>query len=485
MGEKWKGPLKEIAPYIWMIPQDYKPQMRVRGIIYASKELIHHIIQDRAPEQVANVATLPGIVQASYAMPDIHWGYGFPIGGVAAMDMEEGVVSPGGIGFDINCGVRMIRTDLTRKDIEPYLDTLLDRLYQNVPSGVGSKGKIRLSTPQLREVMMKGARWAVEQGYGWEKDLERMEENGQMPGADPDMVSPRAVERGRPQIGTLGSGNHFLEIQVVDRIFHREAADAMGLFEGQVVVMIHCGSRGLGHQVADDYIRIMKKAMPTYGIQVPDVQLACAPISSPEAQRYLKAMVSAANFAWANRQMITHWVRESFEKVLGQSAESLGMQLIYDVAHNIAKIEEHRVDGQKRKVLVHRKGATRAFPPGHPAVPEVYRHVGQPVLIPGSMGTGSYILVGHHHSMDRSFGSTCHGAGRQLSRRAADRRAREKNVFQELAAIGVKIRAASHATVREEIPEAYKNLDLVVEVVDQVGLSQKVARQRPIGVVKG
>ncbi len=485
MAEGWKGPIREIAPNTWMIPQDYKPGMRVPGIIYASRELLRHILQDKAPEQVANVATLPGILQASYAMPDIHWGYGFPIGGVAAMDMEEGVVSPGGIGFDINCGVRMIRTDLTREDIEPYLDRILDLLYHSVPSGVGAKGRVRLSARELREVMVKGARWAVEKGYGWDGDLLRMEENGQMPGANPDAVSSRAVERGRPQIGTLGSGNHFLEIQVVERIFHPEAARAMGLFEGQVVIMIHCGSRGFGHQIADDYIKRMKRVMPKYGIRVPDPQLACAPIASPEARDYLGAMVSAANFAWANRQMITHWVRESFEKVLGKSAESLGMHLIYDVAHNIAKIEEHTVNGEKRRVLVHRKGATRAFPPGHPAIPEIYRAIGQPVLIPGSMGTGSYILVGHRASMEKSFGSTCHGAGRQMSRRAADRMARSKNVYQELAAIGVRIRAASHATVREEIPEAYKNLDLVVDVVDRVGLSRKVARQRPIGVVKG
>ncbi len=481
----WKGPIERIDEVRWRIPQDYKPGMRVPGIIFATPRLIQHILADKAPEQVANVATLPGIQRASFAMPDIHWGYGFPIGGVAAMEMEEGVVSPGGIGFDINCGVRVLRTDLTLKELEPYMDRLLDRLFVNVPSGVGSRGKLRLSRKELREVMVHGAAWAVRRGMGWAEDLERTEEQGRMEGADPDAVSPRAVERGLPQLGTLGSGNHFLELQVVERVFDDEAARILGLFEGQVVIMIHCGSRGFGHQIADDYIRRMKPRMAHYGIHVPDPQLACAPIDSPEARDYLGAMKAAANFAWANRQIIAHWVRESFREVLGQSPEDLGMHLVYDVAHNIAKIETYTVEGREKRLLVHRKGATRAFPPGHPDIPARYRKIGQPVLIPGSMGTGSYILTGTRGAMEESFGSTCHGAGRQMSRRKADRMARKMNVVESLRQQGVRIRAASRATIREEIPEAYKDLDEVVEAVVRAGLSRRVTRQRPVGVVKG
>ena len=376
MAEKgWEGPLERLDEVRWRIPRGYRPGMRVPGIIFATSRLIRHILSDRAPEQVANVATLPGIQRASYAMPDIHWGYGFPIGGVAAMDMDTGVVSPGGIGFDINCGVRVIRTDLTLQDLEPFMDRLLDRLFVNVPSGVGSRGKLRLSRRELREVMVHGAAWAVRQGMGWGEDLEHTEEQGRMKGADPDAVSARAVERGLPQLGTLGSGNHFLELQVVERVFDEKAARVMGLFEGQVVIMIHCGSRGFGHQIADDYIRRMKPRMAAYGIQVPDPQLSCAPIDSPEARDYLGAMKAAANFAWANRQMITHWVRESFREVLGQSPEDLGMRLVYDVAHNIAKVETYTIEGKEKRLLVHRKGATRAFPPGHPEIPVRYRRL--------------------------------------------------------------------------------------------------------------
>ncbi len=428
---------------------------------------------------------LPGIEEASLAMPDIHWGYGFPIGGVAAMDEKEGVISPGGVGYDINCGVRVLKTNLKKEEVDKYLDKLLDDLFVNVPSGVGAKGKIRVSERDLEDVMVQGARWAVKKGFGTEEDLKRTESYGAMEGADPAPVSNRARERGMPQLGTLGSGNHFLELQVVEKIFDEEAAKKMGLFLGQVCIMIHCGSRGFGHQIADDYIRVMMNAMRKYEINLPDKQLACAPIHSKEAKDYIKAMISAANFAWCNRQMIAHWVRESFEKVFGKKAYELGIEMIYDVAHNIAKREKHFIKGKEKWVWVHRKGATRAFPPGHPEIPEVYRDIGQPVLIPGSMGTGSYILVGTKEAMEKSFGSTCHGAGRVLSRKAAIRASKGRDIKGELLKIGVKIRAASRDTMEEEIPEAYKDLDIVVDVVHKAKISKKVAKLKPFGVVKG
>jgi tRNA-splicing ligase RtcB len=485
MDRTWKGNLEKIDEYRWKIPRSYKKGMRVDGIIYASSKMINSILQDMAPEQVANVATLPGIQKYSLAMPDIHWGYGFPIGGVAAMDERNGVISPGGVGYDINCGVRILRTNLKYEEALKYLDKILDALFYNVPSGVGSKGKIRVSERELRDVMIKGARWAVEKGYGWEEDLEKTEEKGEMKGANPDRVSRRAIERGLPQLGTLGSGNHFLEIQRVEKIFDRKTAEVMGLFENQVCVMIHCGSRGLGHQIADDYIKIMMRAMEKYSIHIPDRQLACVPFSSREAQNYFSAMVCAANYAWCNRQIIAHWVRESFEKIFGKSARELDMQMIYDVAHNMAKKEVHKVNDKEINLIVHRKGATRAFPPHHKDVPDVYKEIGQPVLIPGSMGTGSYILTGTQKAMQETFGSTCHGAGRVLSRKAAIRRARGRNIEVELKKAGVKLRAASRETVWEEMPEAYKNLDMVVETVHGSGISKKIARLVPFGVVKG
>lgn len=485
MEKVWKGPLEKIDEYRWRIPKTYKPSMRVDGIIYASSKMINSILQDMAPEQVANVATLPGIQKYSLAMPDIHWGYGFAIGGVAAMDENEGVISPGGVGYDINCGVRILRTDLKYEEVLKYLDELLDSLFYNVPSGVGSEGKIKVSERELREVMVKGARWAVEKGFGWKEDLERTEEKGEMKGANPDKVSRRAIERGLPQLGSLGSGNHFLELQKVEKIFDKKIAEKMGLFEGNVCVMIHCGSRGLGHQIADDYIKVMMRAMEKYKISLPDKQLACAPFKSPEGQDYFSAMICAANYAWCNRQMIAHWVRESFEKVFGKSSEELGMKMIYDVAHNIAKREIHIIDNKEKNVIVHRKGATRAFPANHKDVPDCYKEIGQPVLIPGSMGTGSYILVGTERAMEETFGSTCHGAGRVLSRSAAIKRAKGRDIEVELRKIGVKLKAASKETVWEEIPEAYKNLDMVVEVVHEAGISKKVARLVPFGVVKG
>lgn len=485
MQAPWKGPLEKIDNYRWLIPKNYKRGMRVPGIIYASEKMLEKIRADQAPEQVANVATLPGIQKYSLAMPDIHWGYGFPIGGVAAMDTETGVISPGGVGYDINCGVRLLRTNLKEKEIKPYLEKLVNILFRNVPAGVGEGGKIKVSQRELEEVMVKGAKWAIERGFGWEEDLERIEEGGAMRGADPSKVSKRAIERGRPQLGSLGAGNHFLEIQVVERVFDRAYANAVGLEEGLITVMIHTGSRGFGHQICDDYVKIMGAAMRKYGIQVPDRQLACVPFKSPEGQNYFGAMVSAANFAWTNRQFITHWVRESFEEVFGKSAAELGLHIIYDVAHNIAKIEEHEIDGKRKKVVVHRKGATRAFPKGHPELSEIYRNIGQPVLIPGDMGTASYILVGTEKSLKETFGSTCHGAGRALSRAAAVRSARGRRIDEELKAKGILAKAHSVKGLLEEIPEAYKDVDVVVEVVHNAGISRKVARMKPLAVIKG
>ncbi len=485
MAEVWKGPLEKLDAYRWRIPRSYKPFMRVDGIIYASETLIQQIRKDQAPEQVANVAALPGILKYSLAMPDIHWGYGFPIGGVAAMDPDSGVISPGGVGYDINCGVRLLRSDLTLEDLKPYLDRLADALFRNVPAGVGVGGRVKVSHRELEEVMVKGSAWVVQQGYGWESDLERTEAYGTLSGANPDAVSRRARERGRPQLGSLGSGNHFLEVQVVEEVYDERAARAMGLFQGGITVMIHCGSRGFGHQICDDYVRTMGRVMEKYGIQVPDRQLASVPIQSPEGKAYFSAMVAAANYAWANRQFITHWVRESFREALKKTPESLGLHMVYDVAHNIAKFEEHEVDGRKRTVLVHRKGATRAFPKGHPELAPVYRPIGQPVLIPGDMGTNSYVLVGTETAMKQSFGSTCHGAGRALSRAAAKRAARGRRIIDELRARGIVVRAHTMKGLMEEIPEAYKDVSEVVEVVHRAGLSRKVARLRPVIVVKG
>ena len=481
----WEGRLEKIDNFRWKISQDYKRCMRVPGIIYASEKLLDSIKKDNAPEQVANVACLPGIQKYSIAMPDIHWGYGFPIGGVAAFDVEEGVISPGGVGYDINCGVRILRTNLKKSDIEKHLEKILDAVFHNVPAGVGKGGIYKVKEKELRDVMLNGARWVVERGFGWKEDLERIEEGGAMSGANPDKVSRRAIERGLPQLGSLGAGNHFLEIQVVERIFDREAARIIGIEEGTITIMIHTGSRGFGHQICDDYVRQLQNAMNKYGINVPDRQLASVPFKSPEGQAYFGAMVCAANFAWANRQFITHWIRESFEKVLGESAEKLGMQIIYDVAHNIAKVEDHVVDGQLKKVVVHRKGATRAFPKGHPQVPAVYKEIGQPVLIPGDMGTASYILLGTQRAMEETFGSTAHGAGRVLSRSEAIRQTRGRNIIEELRRQGILVKVHSMETLSEEVPDAYKDVDVVVDVVHNAGISKKVARMVPIAVIKG
>lgn len=466
------------------VPMKYKEGMRTRGLIYLD-ETLEGSLERKAVEQVANVASLPGIVGPSLAMPDVHMGYGFTIGGVAAFDLKTGVVSPGGVGYDINCGVRLIRSSLTKQEVAPRLRDLVGVLYNEIPSGVGSKGRISLSPQDERRVMMRGARWAVEQGMGSESDLEHTESGGCMEGADAGIISPKAYERGRSQLGTLGAGNHFLEIQYVDEIYDTAVANAMGLFEGQVTVMIHTGSRGFGHQVCTDYLEIMERAARKYNIVLPDRELACAPIISPEAQDYLAAMRGAANYAWANRQCIMHWSKEAFMRVMNLSPARLGMSLVYDVAHNIAKIEEHMVDGRRRRLLVHRKGSTRAFPPGHMELPPAYRALGQPVLLPGDMGRASYVLLGTEEAMRQSWGSTCHGAGRLLSRHHAVRQARGRAIWRELEDSGIVVMSRGRHTLAEEMPEAYKDIGEVVDVVQRVGISRKVARLRPMGVIKG
>ncbi|MGE4542655.1 MAG: RtcB family protein [Pedobacter sp.] len=476
--------VQQIDQCRWRIPRE--GAMRTDGLVFASRAMMAALQKEQALEQVRNVATLPGIVGPSLAMPDIHWGYGFPIGGVAAFDAEEGVVSPGGVGYDINCGVRLLRSDLEVQQVRPHLQRLADALFRNVPSGVGSHRRdLKLSVAEERKVLQQGARWVVNRGMGSEQDLQHIEAEGRIEGADPELLSDRALERGRDQLGTLGSGNHFLEVQMVEEIREPEIAQVLGLFPGQVTVTIHTGSRGLGYQVCDDYLRIMLRAAAKYGITLPDRQLCCAPLGSPEGRQYLAAMACAANFAFANRQLITAWVRESFEQVLGQSAEALRLSLIYDVCHNIAKWENHVVQGVRRRLCVHRKGATRAFPPGHPEVPACYRAIGQPVLIPGDMGRYSYVLVGTAGGFEQTFGSTCHGAGRVLSRHAAKKVARGRNIEAELAARGIVLRAAERGTVAEEISEAYKDVSEVVEVVQQAGIGRIVARLRPLAVVKG
>ncbi|MHB8882619.1 MAG: RtcB family protein [Thermodesulfovibrionales bacterium] len=466
------------------VPLDYKKGMLVPGIIYADA-LIEKDIEDRAVEQVANVACLPGIVRASYAMPDVHTGYGFTIGGVAAFDLQDGVVSPGGVGYDINCGVRLLRSNLMKQDVTPRLKELVSVLYNEIPSGVGSKGRIRLGPDDEKKVLLKGARWAVESGLGEASDLEKTESGGCLDGADPSAISNKAFERGRSQQGTLGAGNHFLELQYVDRIFDAKAADALGIFEGQVTVMIHTGSRGFGHQVCTDFLEVMERAAGKYRIELYDRELASAPFNSPEAREYLSAMRCAANYAWANRQCIMSWTRESFMKFFGSSPADLGMSLIYDVAHNIAKVEDHTVGGKKMKLLVHRKGATRAFPPGHPELPAAYRGLGQPVLIPGDMGRASYLLLGTEKAMQETFGSTCHGAGRLMSRHQAIKQAKGRAIWRELEDQGIIVRAAGRETLAEEMSEAYKDVSAVVDVVQRAGISSKVARLRPMGVIKG
>jgi tRNA-splicing ligase RtcB len=452
-------------------------------MVFASEKLMKGVLSDQSLAQVTNVAHLPGIVGRSLAMPDIHWGYGFPIGGVAAFDAEEGVISPGGVGYDINCGVRVVKTPLVRGEVLDRVEALVKGLFRNVPAGVGSRRKdLKISAANEERVLVEGAAWAVEAGYGEPEDTEFIEEGGRIDGADPSSLSPRALERGRPQLGTLGSGNHFIEIGSVDAVEDEGIAEAFGLFRGQVLVLIHTGSRGLGYQVCDDSIREMIEASRKYGIDLPDRQLCSAPLASAEGKRYFASMAAAANYAFANRQLITHWVRRTFHDVLGREVE---LPLLYDVAHNIAKMETHEVEGAERRVCVHRKGATRAFGPGRPEVPSVYREVGQPVLIPGDMGRYSYILAGTDRAMRESFGSSCHGAGRRMSRKGAIRAGRGRNIREELKSRGVRVMAAGRGTLKEEMPEAYKDVTDVVDVVHRAGIGIKVARIKPMGCVKG
>jgi tRNA-splicing ligase RtcB (3'-phosphate/5'-hydroxy nucleic acid ligase) len=477
---------RSVGPYEWEIPIGEVGGMRVPGRVFADAEMLAKARDDRALEQVANVATLPGVVRASYAMPDIHWGYGFPVGGVAATDVDSGgVVSPGGVGFDICCGVRLLRSDLTIADIRSSLAALASRLGRRIPRGVGSKGMLRLDRAELAGVLREGAAWVLQRGLGWESDLERCEDHGRLDGADPDAVSDRAYERGARQCGSLGAGNHFLEIQVVDEIFDPNAAGAFELFDGAVCVMLHTGSRGVGHQVCTDEVKVFDKLMRRSGIEVPDRQLACGPVGSPEAETYFGAMAAAANFARANRHALAHGVRETFAEILGRDAEAMGMRLVYDVAHNLAKIERYEVDGRERALCVHRKGATRAFGPGHPELVDRYRPVGQPVIVPGSMGTASYVLVGTATGRDKSFWSTCHGAGRAMSRTRAKKRMAGQQVRAELESAGVLVNATHPGLLAEEAPYAYKDVARVVDTCEGAGLSKKVARLRPLAVIKG
>lgn len=476
--------VQQIDAYRWRIPR--QGQMHVDGLVFASESMMQALRNDQSLQQVANVAHLPGIVAHSIAMPDIHWGYGFPIGGVAAFDADTGVISPGGIGYDINCGVRLLGSGLRRSDVDEHRRALVEGLFRNVPSGLGSHRKdLRLSGTELKQVMQRGAAWAVDQGFGTTRDLEHIEEQGCLAGAQPDMVSPRALERGRSQLGSIGSGNHFVEIDYVAEIYDERVANALGLFPEQITVTIHTGSRGLGYQVCDDSIKVMQRATTKYGIAIPDRQLCCAPLTSPEAQEYIGAMYSAANFAFANRQLITHWIRETFTDVLRRPAQDVRMDVIYDVCHNIGKFETHTVDGQLRRLCVHRKGATRALPPEHPQIPSIYRHLGQPVLIPGDMGRYSYVLIGTQQGGEETFASSCHGAGRALSRTQAKKSAQGRPIVRELEDRGIFVRAAGRATLMEEIPEAYKDVTEVVDVVHGAGISKKVAQLRPLGVIKG
>lgn len=482
----FNGPLERVNDCCWRIPKSYKQGMLVDGLIYADDRLIEQIRHDQAAEQVANVAFLPGIQHASLAMPDIHWGYGFCIGGVCATDPDEGgVISPGGVGYDINCGVRLVRSNLFCQEVKPHLTALVDELFRNVPAGVGRGGKYHFNKKELRRLLGEGPAYLRDRELTTDGDLDHTEAHGYLANAVPEFVSDRALERGSKQCGTLGSGNHFMEVQVVEAIFDDVAAQTMGLAKDMVCVMIHSGSRGLGYQVCDDALKNFRGVPGKYGIALPDRQLACAPINSDEGQEYLGAMCAAANYAWCNRQLLMHQARESFQTVFGRTWQKLQMNLVYDVAHNIAKFEEHTTGGTARKVWVHRKGATRAFPPNHAEVPAMYRGIGQPVIIPGDMGRASWVLVGQSGSMDQTFGTACHGAGRAMSRTAAVKHAQGRRIDKELAAKGIVARAQSWRGLAEEQPDAYKDVNLVVDVVHKANLATKVARMRPIGVVKG
>ena len=476
---------KKIGENQYQIDADSNLGMKVPVRIYANEPLLQKMLSDRTIMQARNVASIPGIVSHSVVLPDGHEGYGFPVGGVAAMDAEEGMISPGGVGYDINCGVRLLRSNLNEQTVRSKLKDLVNDLFSSIPSGVGSKGAVRLTNSELDEVLVNGVNWAIEHGYGSPNDSDVCEESGKIPNADPNKVSDKARKRGAPQLGSLGSGNHFLEIQKVAEIHDEEAANRMGIKEGTITVLIHCGSRGFGHQVCSDYLRVAEQAMEKYNINLPDRELACVPNNSEEGESYRKAMFAALNFAWSNRQMITHWTRKSFERVFNQTESDLDMKLVYDVAHNIAKVEKHKVDGQDRNLVVHRKGATRAFPSNRDEIPSRYRDLGQPVLVPGSMGTSSWILLGKPNSMDLSFGSTAHGAGRTMSRSKARRNFTEDNVKKSLNDKGIFIKALTRDGVVEETPEAYKDVDSVVNVSHNLGIATKVAKLIPIGVIKG
>jgi tRNA-splicing ligase RtcB len=476
---------KKIGQLTYKIEPDSSQGMRVPVTIYANENLLEKMMLDRTIRQAINVSSIPGIVGSSVVLPDGHEGYGFPVGGVAAMDAEEGMISPGGVGYDINCGVRLLRTGLKENEVRPKLKDLVTDLFNSVPSGVGSKGAIKLNQSQLDEVLVNGVGWAINNGYGNKEDAEVCEENGNIANADPDKVSDRAKKRGAPQLGSLGSGNHFLEIQKVAEIHDEEAAKRMGLEKDQVTILTHCGSRGFGHQVCSDYLRVSEQALKKYDISLPDRELACVPNSSEEGESYRKAMFAALNFAWSNRQMITHWTRKSFERVFKQSESDLEMNLVYDVAHNIAKVEKHNVDGKLRSVVVHRKGATRAFPANRDEVPSKYRDLGQPIFIPGSMGTASWVLLGQPNSMNLTFGSTAHGAGRTMSRSKARRNYTESQVKKYLSDKGIVVKSLTRDGIVEETPQAYKDVDSIVNVSHELKIATKVAKLVPIGVIKG
>jgi tRNA-splicing ligase RtcB (3'-phosphate/5'-hydroxy nucleic acid ligase) len=480
-----KQDFRRINDYIWELPKDYDDRMKVPARILGNHQVFEAAFGDRSIEQLVNVAMLPGIVKFAMAMPDMHQGYGFPIGGVAAFDKDEGIISPGGVGYDINCGVRMLASRLDYEEVKPHLGDLATVLYQTCPSGVGGEGAVRLSHKELEQVLEQGSGWAKRVGYATDDDLQRTESRGQLPGARAGAVPDRARERGLPQMGSLGSGNHFLEIDVVDAIYDADTADAFGLYENQIVVQIHCGSRGLGHEVCSQYLRQLQDAPRRYGFTIPDRELAAAPFNSKEGQSYMAAMAAAANYAFANRQVLAHRVRLAFEQVLAGKVDGWQLQQVYDVTHNVAKLEEHEVDGRKRSLVVHRKGATRAFPAGHPDLPDIFQATGQPVLVPGSMGTASYVLAGNPASLELSFGSSCHGAGRTMSRKAATREVRGEQVRSELERQGVAVRAQSMRGLAEEAPLAYKDVSMVVDSVHGSGIARKVARVRPVGVIKG
>jgi tRNA-splicing ligase RtcB len=477
--------LIRINQYEWEIPKSHRPDMRVPVRIFATQQLLNEIKGDKSLEQAVNAATLPGLVSPVVVMPDVHQGYGFPIGGVAATRLPDGIISPGAIGYDINCGVRLLASQVEYESVKNHLADLANSLNRLCPSGVGKKGHIRLKVKELEKVCVEGSRWALRHGYASEADLRRTEENGSLEGADPSKISKRAKERGRHQLGTLGAGNHFIEVDVVDQVFNAQAAQTMGLIPGNLAVMIHCGSRGFGHQICTDYVRDFQAAVKRYGINLPDRELVCAPLNSPEGQNYLGAMRGAANYAFANRQVLAHFARQAFEETLAGKVSNWHLSQVYDIAHNMGKIETHEVDGKPIEVCVHRKGATRAFGPGFQGLPSEYRPFGQPVLVPGSMGTASWVLTGTHGSMTRSFGSSCHGAGRTMSRSKAKKTVWGEDLHKELQARGIHIRAGSMAGLAEEAPQAYKDVDAVVETVHEAGIANKVARLRPVAVIKG